>query len=57
MPRLALAALAVFLLTSVLVLGIRPLIAHDEARYAAIPAEMIASGDWTQLRLSGFRYY
>jgi 4-amino-4-deoxy-L-arabinose transferase len=57
MPRLALAALAVFLLTSVLMLGIRPLIAHDEARYAAIPAEMIASGDWTQLRLSGFRYY
>ncbi|MBU3728659.1 MAG: phospholipid carrier-dependent glycosyltransferase [Phycisphaerales bacterium] len=57
MTRLALAALAVFLLTSVLVLGARPLIAHDEARYAAIPAEMIASGDWTQLRLSGFRYY
>lgn len=57
MARLALAAIAVFLLTSVLVLGVRPLIAHDEARYAAIPAEMIASGDWTQLRLSGFRYY
>ena len=57
MARLALAAIAVFLLTSVLALGVRPLIAHDEARYAAIPAEMIASGDWTQLRLSGFRYY
>ena len=57
MARLALAALAVFLLTSILGLGVRPLIAHDEARYAAIPAEMIASGDWTQLRLSGFRYY
>lgn len=57
MARLALAAIAVFLLTSVLALGARPLIAHDEARYAAIPAEMIASGDWTQLRLSGFRYY
>ena len=57
MARLALAAIAVFLLTSVLLLGVRPLIAHDEARYAAIPAEMIESGDWTQLRLSGFRYY
>ena len=57
MARLALAAIAVFLLTSVLALGVRPLIAHDEARYAAIPAEMIATGDWTQLRLSGFRYY
>lgn len=57
MARLAIAAIAVFLLTSVLLLGVRPLIAHDEARYAAIPAEMIASGDWTQLRLSGFRYY
>jgi 4-amino-4-deoxy-L-arabinose transferase len=57
MARLALAAIAVFLLTTVLLLGVRPLIAHDEARYAVIPAEMIASGDWTQLRLSGFRYY
>ena len=57
MARLAIAAIAVFLLTSVLVLGVRPLIAHDEARYAAIPAEMIATGEWTQLRLSGFRYY
>jgi 4-amino-4-deoxy-L-arabinose transferase len=57
MARLALAALAVFLLTSVLALGVRPLIAHDEARYAAIPAEMLESGDWTQLRLAGFRYY
>jgi 4-amino-4-deoxy-L-arabinose transferase-like glycosyltransferase len=57
MARLAIAAIAVFLLTTVLLLGVRPLIAHDEARYAAIPAEMISSGDWTQLRLSGFRYY
>lgn len=57
MARLALAAAAVFLLTSVIALGVRPLIAHDEARYAIIPAEMMDSGDWTQLRLAGFRYY
>jgi 4-amino-4-deoxy-L-arabinose transferase len=57
MARLALAAAAVFLLTSVVALGVRPLIAHDEARYAIIPAEMMDSGDWTQLRLAGFRYY
>lgn len=57
MSRLALVAAAVFLLASVLTLGVRPLIAHDEARYAAIPAEMLDRGDWTELRLAGFRYY
>ncbi len=38
------------------VLGTRPLYNPDEGRYAQIPAEMIASGDYTLPRLDGMVY-
>lgn len=51
------AVIGLFLLLYILPLGVRPLCGRDEARYAEIPREMIASGDWVVPRLNGIRYF
>ncbi|CAG4882984.1 Polymyxin resistance protein ArnT, undecaprenyl phosphate-alpha-L-Ara4N transferase; Melittin resistance protein PqaB [Georgfuchsia toluolica] len=38
-------------------LDYRKLIRPDEGRYAEIPREMVASGDWLTPRLNGFKYF
>lgn len=57
-PPRALAAVLVFgLVLYMLGLGQRSLWSPDEGRYAEIPREMIASGDWLTPRLNGVKYF
>lgn len=51
------AAFLIFILLYVLLLGIRPLIMPDEARYLEIPREMLADHDYVTPRLNGLRYF
>jgi len=44
-------------LTWFVTLQIRPLLDPDEGRYAEIPREMLASGDWVTPRLDGLLYF
>lgn len=55
--RIVLGLFLFYLIAYILPLGARPILRPDEFRYAEIPREMIASGNWTAPRLVGFRYY
>ncbi len=50
-------AFAVFALVWFSTLQYRKLIKPDEGRYAEIPREMVATGDWLTPRLNGIKYF
>jgi 4-amino-4-deoxy-L-arabinose transferase-like glycosyltransferase len=52
-----LALLAAFSLAWFCNLGYRHLVKPDEGRYAEIPREMLASGDWLTPHLNGLKYF
>ena len=55
--RGAIALLVVFALIWFANLDFRRLVHPDEGRYAEIPREMVASGDWVTPRLNGIKYF
>ena len=51
------AALITFIFVNLLFLGSRPVLTADETRYGSIAAQMVESGNWMSLRMSGFHFY
>lgn len=50
-------AVAVILAAYFIILFYRGFNDPDEGRYSEIPREMVASGNWMEMRMLGFRYY
>ncbi len=57
MRKTYIALISAYALVYLLPLGVRPLMAPDEVRYAEIPREMLTSGDWVVPHLAGVRYF
>ena len=55
--KLRLGLLAIFVCLYLLPLGARPLMEPDETRYAEVPREMLATGNWVAPHLDGLRYF
>ncbi len=51
------AAIVAFVAVNIMFLGARPVLSADETRYGSIAAQMVQSGDWLQLQMSGFLFY
>ncbi len=54
---LSLVTIILYLFLYIGPLAERPLFVPDEARYAEISREMVATGEWLKLRLAGLPYY
>ena len=51
------AALIAFICINLLLVATRPVLTADETRYGSIAAQMVESGNWMSLRMSGFHFY